>query len=130
MTRGNFLPLPVFLLLHPLPRSLKRAVNGVGARDVSPRSTIRHRIGDPHGAFVSANWMRGKATFHPVCRGVVFGNAERCRRRRRNEDALPLFGDGFAPSCHNIGRQYTEYALAILQDDAVEVDEVPDTVGD
>jgi hypothetical protein len=35
----------------------------------------------------------------------------------------------FSPSCHHIWRQYTEYALVILQDDAVEIDEVPDAVG-
>src|SRR5438128_1187279 len=104
MTGGNFLPLPVFLLLHPLPCSLKRAINGVGASDVRPWSTVRHGIGDLHWAFVSANRVRCKATFDPVCRGVVLGNTKRGRRRRRNENALPLFSDGFAPSCDDIGR--------------------------
>ena len=130
MTGSYFLPFPVFLLLDPLPRSLKRTVDRVGAGDVGARSIVRHEIVDPHGALIRADRMRGEATFHPICRGVVLGNAERGRRWQRNEDALPLLCDGLAPGCHDIWRQYTEYALAILEDDAVEIDEVPNAVGD
>jgi CheY-like chemotaxis protein len=56
------MPRPVFLLLHPLPRSLKRPVHRIGASDVGPRSTVRHRIVDPHWAVVSPDRMRGEAT--------------------------------------------------------------------
>jgi hypothetical protein len=122
MTSSNFLPRPIFLLLHPLPRSLKRPVHRIGASDVGPRSTVRHRIVDPHWAVVSPDRMRGEATFHPICRGVVLGNTESGRRWRWNEGPLSLFSDGFAPSCHHIWRQYTEYALATLEDDAVEIE--------
>jgi hypothetical protein len=73
--------------------------------------------------------MRGQATFHPICRRVVLGNAERGRRRRGNEDTLPLLGDELAPGFNDIGRQYTEWALAILQHEAVEIHEMPDAVG-
>ena len=42
---------------------------------------------------------------------------------------MPLLGDELAPGCHDIGRKYTEWALAILQDEAVEIHEMPDAVG-
>jgi hypothetical protein len=61
---------------------------------------------------------------------VILGNAERGRRWWRNEDALPLLGNKLAPGCHDVRRKHTEWALAILQNDAVEIDEVPDAVGD
>ena len=42
---------------------------------------------------------------------------------------MPLLGDELTPGCHDIGRQFTECALAVLQDKAVEINEVPDVVG-
>src|SRR5262245_11767077 len=95
----------------------------------SENAEVKELRDDPHWAVVSPDRMRGEATFHPICRGVVLGDTESGRSWRWNEDPLSLFSNGFAPSCHHVGRQYTEYALAILQDDAVEIDEVPDAVG-
>src|SRR5262245_60806924 len=127
MTCGYFPPLPVFLLLHPLPR-LKRTIGRVGAGNVGPRSTVRHGIVDAYLAILRAHRMCGQAPFHPICPRMVLGNAERGRRRWGHEDALPLLGDELAPGCHDIGRQFAEWVLAILQDNAVEIDEVPDAV--
>ena len=41
----------------------------------------------------------------------------------------PCSATSFTPGCHDIGRQFTEWALVILQDKAVEINEVPDAVG-
>src|SRR5262249_52251905 len=125
-----FLPFPVFLLFYPLPRPLKQTIHRVGAGDVSARSTVGHGIADPHWAIVCADRMRGQAALDPICGCVILGNTECGWRWRGNEDALPMLGDGFAPGCNNIWRQYTEHALAVLQDDGIKIDEVPDAVRD
>src|SRR5688572_13020341 len=130
MAGGYFLPFPAFLLLHPVPRRLERPINRVCAGDVGARPAVGHGIVDPHWAVIGADRMRGQAAFDPICRCVVLGNAERSRRWRGNEDALPVLGDGLAPGFHDICGQYAEYALAVLQYDAVEINEVPDAIGD
>ena len=40
---------------------------------------------------------------------------------RRNEDALPLLGNKLATDRYDIWRKHTEWALAILENDAVEI---------
>src|SRR6516164_512977 len=61
---------------------------------------------------------------------MILGNTRRGRRWRRNEDALPLLGNKLATGRYDIWRKHTEWALAILENDAVDIDEVPDAVGD
>jgi len=51
---------------------------------------------------------------------MILGNTERGRRWRRNEDALPLLGNKLATDRYDIWRKHTEWALAILENDAVE----------
>jgi hypothetical protein len=52
---------------------------------------------------------------------MILGNTERGRRWRRNEDALPLLGNKLATDRYDIWRKHTEWALAILENDAVEI---------
>jgi hypothetical protein len=51
---------------------------------------------------------------------MIPGNTERGRRWRRNEDALPLLGNKLADR-YDIWRKHTEWALAILENDTVEI---------
>jgi hypothetical protein len=60
---------------------------------------------------------------------MILGNTERGRRWRRNEDALSLLGNKLATDRHDIRRKHTEWALTVLENEAVEINEVPDSVG-
>jgi hypothetical protein len=40
--------------------------------------------------------------------------------------ALPLLGNELAPGRHDIWRKHTEWTLAVLKNEAVEIDEVSD----
>jgi hypothetical protein len=61
---------------------------------------------------------------------MILGNTERGRRWRRNEDVSSLLGDKLATSRYDIWRKHTEWALAILENEAVEINEVPNAAGD
>ena len=72
--------------------------------------------------------MRRHAPRHPCGKRPV-GDAEECGRRWWQRQAVGERRGRVAPDRHQLRRQPAEYALAVAQHHAVEVDQLADPVG-
>src|SRR5262245_42469209 len=114
--------------LYPVAAGLQRSVDRIGAGDIDRRQAVADLVGEPQRGRVGPERMRGEARLQPR-RLRRIGDTERARRRcRYAQPAARLLGRLHARR-DDFLRQHAEHALAVLEHDRVQVDQLADAVG-
>src|SRR5262249_49845999 len=127
MARRDLTQIPPILPSCPLARTLKWTVDRVRASDVSAGSAVAHWIVQVQRAFIRADRVRRQVALNPTCQSVILRNSKSGRGWWREKQPIPLLRDHFLAFGDHIGRQDSEHTLAVLQKDAVQIDQVLNT---